>query len=440
MLSRAQFKRARLNPIAAVVKGAMVLCLSQSASALELAPYFEAWGSGTLTQAQQAAGLQSATLAFAITSGTCTFRVDLLNKLPDARNFVAAGGRLIISLGGAEGTYAEIACTDDDQLYNLLDKLMVDAGVRRLDFDVEGPQLQNTTGTARRARVLARLQAKYPDLYVSFTLPGWLNGLNTDSLNLLKTTAAAGVQIDMVNLMTMSFGVNNINTLVVPPTVAQAAMVTFRAAATQMATIFPDKTQAQLHAMMGMTPMIGKNDDGSTLSLAEAQTIADFVKTNGIGFLSYWSFQRDKAQASSGMTPINTYSGVAQSAYQFYNIFKTAGDYVLPPPPPPPAPAPAPAPTCAYPAWVNGATYLAGSIVTYTDGKLYIAKFANPGYNPTISTYYWSVYTHPAWVAGKYYAAGSIVTYKGGKAYIAKYANPGYDPTISTYFWAPYGC
>ena len=337
MLSRAQFKRAHLHPIAAVVQGAMALCLSQSASALDVAPYFESWGSGTLTQAQQAAGLQSATLAFAITPGNCSFKVDLLNKLPDARNFVAAGGRLIISLGGADGVYAEIACTDDDQLYNLLDKLMVDAGVRRLDFDVEGTQLQNTTGTARRARVLARLQAKYPDLYVSFTLPGWLNGLSVDSINLLKTTAAAGVQIDMVNLMTMDFGVNNINSMVVPATVAQAAMVTFRAAATQMASIFPGKTQAQLHAMMGMTPMIGKNDDGSTLSLAQAQTIADFVKTNGIGLLSYWSFQRDKAQASAGMAPITTYSGVAQSAYQYYSIFRSAGDYLVPVPP---APAP----------------------------------------------------------------------------------------------------
>ena len=76
----------------------------------------------------------------------------------------------------------------------------------------------------------------------------------------------------------------------------------------------------------------------------------------------------------------------------------------------------------------------------YTDGKLYIAKLANPGYNPTTSTAYWAPYTHPAWVAGKYYAAGSIVTYKNGNAYIAKYANPGYDPTISTYFWTPYGC
>ena len=97
-------------------------------------------------------------------------------------------------------------------------------------------------------------------------------------------------------------------------------------------------------------------------------------------------------------------------------------------------------PVCRYASWIAGGQYAAGNIVLYTDGKLYIANYANPGYNPTISTYYWSVYNHPAWIAGKYYAAGSIVTYKSGKAYIAKYANPGYDPTISTYFWAPYGC
>jgi len=95
---------------------------------------------------------------------------------------------------------------------------------------------------------------------------------------------------------------------------------------------------------------------------------------------------------------------------------------------------------CTYASWIQGGQYAAGSIVRYTDGRLYIAKFANPGYNPTISTYFWSVYNHPAWVAGKYYAVGSIVTYKNGKAYIAKYANPGYDPTISTYFWSEYGC
>ncbi|MGP2436148.1 glycoside hydrolase family 19 protein [Streptomyces sp. JW3] len=48
--------------------------------------------------------------------------------------------------------------------------------------------------------------------------------------------------------------------------------------------------------------------------------------------------------------------------------------------------------------------------------------------------------SYPSWVAGKSYAAGDIVRYTDGKAYIAEYANPGYDPTISTWYWEPYGC
>jgi hypothetical protein len=43
------------------------------------------------------------------------------------------------------------------------------------------------------------------------------------------------------------------------------------------------------------------------------------------------------------------------------------------------------------------------------------------------------------WVQGQSYATGSVVSYNG-KLYRAKYANPGYNPTISTYYWAPAAC
>ena len=458
------------SKIAAATAATVLLGLAQSASALEISPYFHAWGSDSLTAAKRSAGLDSATLAFAITNGSCALEADLLNKLPDARTYVGSGGKLIISFGGQNGVYAEIACKDDNQLFNLVDKLIVDSGTRRIDWDVEGHQLLDAEGTARRTRVLLRLQTKYPDLYTSFTLPGWLRGVDANSMNLLKTTIAAGVRISMVNVMTMSFGAENIRTMVVPSTVAQAAIMTFRATASQIASLYPNKTQAQVHTMMGMTPMIGKNDDGSTFSLVDAKTIADFVKGNGIGLLSYWSFQRDRAQATNASNDLSSYSGVAQSNYQFLNIFKTAGGSVAPTPnptptpTPTPAPTPAPAPACSSSAWVQGKQYAAGSIVSYSNGSQYIAKVANPGYNPTVSTYYWSKYicagsSTPApapastptpapaptcssstWVQGKQYAAGSIVNYSNGYKYKANFANPGYNPTISTYYWTRFAC
>ena len=118
------------------------------------------------------------------------------------------------------------------------------------------------------------------------------------------------------------------------------------------------------------------------------------------------------------------------------------------------APAAEPLAACGGSNWIQGKQYAAGSVVSYA-GKQYIAKFANPGYTPTISTYYWSTYScaassvpapvpvaacsGPIWVQGRQYAAGNVVSY-GGSQYVAKFANPGYTPTISTYYWAPSSC
>lgn len=45
----------------------------------------------------------------------------------------------------------------------------------------------------------------------------------------------------------------------------------------------------------------------------------------------------------------------------------------------------------------------------------------------------------PAWMAGKDYAAGDKVMFMG-KAYVATEANPGYDPIVSSFFWSVYSC
>ena len=376
------YSRFKLPSIYNALTGAVVLCLGQAASAVEVAPYFHAWG-GSLVEAKQSAGMTSAILAFAVTRGNCELVPNFTNKLPDARNYVAAGGSVLLSFGGADGIYAEIACRDDNQLFALMEKVIEDSGSRRFDFDIEGYQLLNTEGTARRARVLARLQAKYPDLYVSFHLPGWLRGLNPPALDLLSATQAAGVRIDMVSVMTQSFGQENLRTMVVPSTVGQASIMTFQATANQMAEIFRNRSQSQIYAMMGISPMIGKNDDGSTFTLDDARTVADFAKSNGVGLISYWSHQRDRAQATNGNNDLNSFSGVAQSNFEFHSIFKSAGGNNV---------AAAGAQACDASTWTQGRQYAAGSIVSYSDGNTYLAKFANPGYNPTISTYFWSRY------------------------------------------------
>jgi chitinase len=494
--------RPRLNPLVQLLTTAFVLGAGQAAGAAEIAPYFHTWD-GTLMAARQESGLGSAILAFGITHGTCALDSSLPSMAADTRNFAAAGGKLMISFGGAAGTYVEEACTTDDAAFAVMEKVMLDTGIRRFDFDVEGVHLQDTAGTARRSRVLARLQAKYPDLQVSMSLPAWFNGFGQYQMDVLKATIAAGVRVDRVLVMAQSFGPTNIQTLS-PATVGNAVITAFRSAALQVAPLFPNKTQPQLYAMMGVTSMIGTNDDGSTFTLADAKSLTDFVQSNGIGVLSWWSFQRDRAQATAGAADINTYSGVAQSAWQFFNIFRAAQGGAAPAPAPAPAPAaaPAPAPVVKAPApapvsapapaapsvlvttpipaaaapaagtsacnpafWVRGKTYGADSVVQYL-GRLYIAKMWNAGSLPTGNTYGWSDWspyrcggsytpTPPpapipasgtcnavAWVQGTPYPAGTIVQYSG-RLYAANMWNAGSLPTPNAYGWtdwSPYTC
>jgi predicted chitinase/chitodextrinase len=49
--------------------------------------------------------------------------------------------------------------------------------------------------------------------------------------------------------------------------------------------------------------------------------------------------------------------------------------------------------------------------------------------------------TYTTWTAGTNYTTGAIVRYPpNGQYYQATHDNPGYDPTISTWFWSPYSC
>jgi chitodextrinase len=58
---------------------------------------------------------------------------------------------------------------------------------------------------------------------------------------------------------------------------------------------------------------------------------------------------------------------------------------------PPTSPPPG---SCNYPAWVAGTNYVTGDIVEYTaNGQYYQASHDNPGYAPTISTWYWNPYS-----------------------------------------------
>ncbi|WP_051711281.1 carbohydrate-binding protein [Andreprevotia chitinilytica] len=369
-----------------------------SAIATEAAPYFFTWGYGnsaykftSLMDAKSKAGLDAVTLAFIISGGGCSLSGDVDNMLSDVTAFESAGGRVIISFGGASGTYVEAGCTGA-QMATLIDGLLQRTGVRALDFDVEGSQLSQSNLNSVRNAAIKTLQAKYPDLYVSFTLPVNPTGLEPDGVALVQGAANAGVRINVVNIMTMDYGSSISSGKKMGDLAVQAANSLY----SQLQSIYTSKSSSELWAMVGITPMIGQNDVSTEVfTTADATTVANFSKQYGVGLLAFWALQRDR----SGSGSVDDFSNTPQTDYQFYKTFKavktgspaptptpspTTVPTTAPTPKPTATPVPTPAPTpsgSCYAAWsATQDHYNQGDKVTL-NGVNYVANWwtnANP--------------------------------------------------------------
>ncbi len=311
---------------------ALALCgtvfgLPNPVHAAEVAPYFAAWaywgGSSpaTLMEAKANGGLNAATIAFGVSGGGCSLGGGMENIMSgvgktDVQQFVAGGGRVILSFGGASGAYLESRCSEND-MFNLIKGIVDTHRIYALDFDIEGAQLGVTTLNDLRNRVIRRLQQAYPTLYVSFTLPVDPGGMPASAVNLLRSANAAGVKVSVVNIMTMDYGAQSSAGKNMGDLAISAASATFN----QIKGIFSGRSDAQLWAMIGITPMIGVNDVTSEVfRQADAQKVVDFARQKNIGLLSFWNLQRDRPGTSS----LNDFSLVNTRPYEFYQIMKAA--------------------------------------------------------------------------------------------------------------------
>ncbi|MGF1427995.1 chitinase [Kitasatospora sp. LaBMicrA B282] len=287
------------------------------------APYVESWGPPDVLQAaRQATGLAYFTIGFVVDDGSCApeFGGDVPLTAPAWTAAIAElrahGGDVIASLGGGGGREPALSCRSSDALTAAYRRVVDTLGLRRLDFDVEGKALQDSRSIDLRNAALAELQHEYAalgrPLAVQYTLPSNPWGLSDDGLRLLRNARAHGVAVDLVNAMTMDYG----------PDLAMgdAAVRAAGDLEQQLAVIWPERTDAQLWAMTGNTPMIGTNDAvNEVFTEQDARQLAAFADEKGIRLLSYWSLGRDHPCATGEKSP-TTCTGVSQQPWAFTRI------------------------------------------------------------------------------------------------------------------------
>ncbi len=225
------------------------------------------------------------------------------------------GGDVAVSFGGENGTELAQAITNVGSLQAAYQSVINAYGLTRIDFDIEGGAVADHASIDRRSQAIAGLQqaaaAAGKTLQVTFTLPVLPTGLTADGLYVVQSALKYGVKITTVNVMAMDFGDN-----AAPNPAGQMGTYAIDSATStfnQLQTLYgTSETPAQLWAMIGVTPMLGVNDDPSEVfDQAAAQQLLAFAQQEGIGEIAMWSLNRD-AGASDG---------IVQQPYAFSKIF-----------------------------------------------------------------------------------------------------------------------
>ncbi len=288
----------------------------------DYAPYLPtwAWGGGgyaysSLVDLKSKSGLDQVTIAFVLSGGTCRASGEVGQHLSDIKAFMAAGGHVKASFGGASGTYVESGCADATALAKAIGDFVTATGITDLDFDIEQDTWLTDSANDMRAKALKMVQDS-KNIKVAFTLEALpATGLSDRGRSLVSRAVAAGVRVAHVNLMTMDYGDSFGGKPMAPVVIGSLNGVHY-----QLQTLIPGLTSQQAWAMVGVIPMIGKNDDSEIFSLADAKTVTQFAIDNKLGLVSFWSIDRDQP-CGSGREACNS---VSTTNFEFTRIFAAA--------------------------------------------------------------------------------------------------------------------
>lgn len=376
-------------------------------------------------------------------------------------------GDISVSFGGAANSELATVCTDERALLKAYRSVVERYDVRSIDLDLEGAALSNASASARRARVLGKLQEerakKNKDLEIWLTLPVAPDGLSMQGRETVSTTLQSEVTLSGINVMTMDYGESRPKS----QSMGDAAIAALKATHRQLRSIYSQANKAvgpaTLWTRMGATPMVGQNDiAGEIFSIADAQQLNAFARDKSLGRLSMWSLNRDRtcgANFPDVRVVSNSCSGIDQGDLTFAQILSRGLHHSAEPssnkspkpaqsltPQAVPSDDPAKSP---YPIWDPDQTYVEGTRIVI-HRNVYAAKWWTqgdvpddptvdqvsspwtllgpvlPGEKPAVVTKL-PAGTYPQWDTKQVYTSGQRVMFDG-LAFSAKWWTQGDIP------------
>jgi chitinase len=234
-------------------------------------------------------------------------------------------------------------------------------GLHAFDFDLEEPEIENSTAISYELGAAQILQAEDPGLFISITMPTTTTGANYFGQQLLDEAKSLGFTPNDYTIMPFDGGFSGGSSQV-------TALQDFNA---QLMSTF-GWSSAQAYAHEGFSGMNGRTDSAEYFYQSDFQTVLNFAESSGMTRFTFWSVNRDRecSPPDNNGNLSSECSSVPQNPWDFTAFTVAFANNTSPSPPPTPTPTPtSPTPTppngnCAA-AWVSNTAYTSGDVASY---------------------------------------------------------------------------
>jgi chitinase len=349
-----------------------------SANWYESAPYYSVLDSDApdLGTVMAATGQKAFDMAFILADGSsCTPAWNGTDPVSSDTQVAAVinevrsdGGDVIVSAGGYNGTKLGQVCGTAAATAAAYQQVINAYGLHAFDFDLEEPEIENSTAIDNELGAAQILQQNNPGLFISVTIPSIATGANYFGGLLLDEAKTLGFTPNDFTIMPFDGGFNGGSAQV-------TALQDFNA---QLVSTF-GWSSSVAYAHEGFSGMNGRTDDAEYFYQSDFQTVLSFAQSVGLGRYTFWSVNRDREcnPPDNNGDLSSECSSVTQNPWDFtaYTVAFAKSAPVTEPTPPPsstptPTPTPTPSPTapggsCTAAAWSSSTTYTSGDVVSY---------------------------------------------------------------------------
>ncbi len=179
------------------------------------------------------------------------------------------GGEIVVSFGGVINDELATVCTEVDELADAYAEVIERYDITTIDLDIEADDLADAEGAKRRGEAINKVQqdirSSGGELAVWLTLPVAPSGLPAEAVATIDATLAEGVDLAGVNVMTMNYGAGRDDDESMFSASVRAVETTHRQLTSAYQRINQRLSYEQVQAKIGVTPMIGQNDDADNV-------------------------------------------------------------------------------------------------------------------------------------------------------------------------------